>query len=224
MTDVNKTNSSLNSQCMDFCQALARQGLEFKFSVTIGSAFTFSLDTRAKEGKDTSTPVTTTKKRNSPSTRRRNARRREEYLKRKSSSEVAKAGSLKSNQKQQGKDFHCDLCDSYFRSENGLKIHRGKTHKKTPNPEKVRKPPSQPPLCVSPLRDQERVEACHNCGKDMSPAHQCQEDQECDDSDVSEDESSDEEQVEEPSLLSNRAMIGMLLPMIADINRIASKQ
>ena len=193
MTDVNKTNSSLNSQCMEFCQALARQGLEFKFSVTIGSAFTFSLDTRAKEGKDTSTPVTTTKKRNSPSTRRRNARRREEYLKRKSSSEVAKAGSPKSNQKQQGKDFPCDLCDSYFRSENGLKI-------------------------------QERVGACHNCGKDMSPAHQCQEDQECDDSDVSEEESSDEEHVEEPSLLSNRAMIGMLLPMIADINRMASKQ
>ena len=74
----------------------------------------------------------------------------------------------------------------------------------------------------SMVRDQERVEACHNCGKDMSPAHQCQEDQECDDSDVSEDESSDEEQVEEPCLLSNRAMIGMLLPMIADINRIAS--
>ena len=52
MTDVNNTNSSLNSQCMDFCQALARQGLEFKFSVTIGSAFTFSLDARAKEGRD----------------------------------------------------------------------------------------------------------------------------------------------------------------------------
>ena len=58
---------------------------------------------------------------------------------------------------------------------------------------------------------------------DMSPAHQCQEDHECDDSD-SEEGSSDEEPVEEPSLLSNRAMIGMLLPMIADINRMASKQ
>ena len=58
----------------------------------------------------------------------------------------------------------------------------------------------------------------------MSPAHQCREDDESDDSDVSEEESSDEEHVEEPSLLSNRAMIGMLLPMIADINRMASKQ
>ena len=43
MTAASELNSSLNSQCMDFCQALARQGLEFKFSVTIGSAFTFSL-------------------------------------------------------------------------------------------------------------------------------------------------------------------------------------
>ena len=222
MTDVNNTNSSLNSQCMDFCQTLARQGLEFKFSVTIGSAFTFSLDARAKEGRDA--PVTNVKKRNSPSTRRRNARRREEYLKRKFPSEVAKADSPKRNKKQQGDGFHCDLCDSTFKSENGLKIHRGKTHKEHPSPEKVREPPPQPPLSVSPPRSQERVEACHNCGMDMSPAHQCQEDHECDDSDVSEEESSDEEQVEEPSLLSNRTMIGMLLPMIANMNRIASKQ
>ena len=93
MTDVNNTNSSLNSQCMDFCQALARQGLEFKFSVTISSAFTFSLDARAKEGRD-APPVTTVKKRNSPSTRRRNARDREEFLKRNPPSKVAKAGSL----------------------------------------------------------------------------------------------------------------------------------
>ena len=107
-----------------------------------------------------------------------------------------------------------------------MKIHRGKTHKEHPSPEKVREPPPQPPLSVSPprCRSQERVEACHNCGMDMSPAHQCQEDHECDDSDDSEEESSDEEHVEEPSLLSNRAMIGMLLPMIADINRMASKQ
>ena len=105
-----------------------------------------------------------------------------------------------------------------------MKIHRGKTHKEHPSPEKVREPPPQPPLSVSPPRSQERVEACHNCGMDMSPAHQCHEDHEYDDSDVSEEESSDEEHVEEPSLLSNRAMIGMLLPMIADINRMASKQ
>ena len=223
MTAASEFNCSLNSQCTDCCQALARQGLEFKFSVTIGSAFTFSLDARAKEGRD-APPVTTVKKRKSPFTWRRNAWRREEYLKRKFPSEVAKADSPKRNKKQQGDGFNCDLCESTFKSENGLKIHRGKTHKEHPSPEKVREPPPQPPLSVSPPRSQERVEACHNCGMDMSPAHQCQEEHECDDSDVSEEESSDEEQVEEPSLLSNCTMIGMLLPIIADMNRIASKQ
>ena len=172
MTAPSELNSSLNSQCMDFCQALARQGLEFKFSVTIGSAFTFFLDARAKEGRD----VTTVKRRNSPSTRRKNTKRREEYLKRKCPTKVAKADSPKSNKKQQGNSFNCDLCDSTFRSENGMKIHRGKTHKEHPSPEKVREPPPQPPLSVSPPRSQERVEACQNCGMDMSPAHQCLED------------------------------------------------
>ena len=98
-----------------------------------------------------------------------------------------------------------------------MKIHRGKTHKEHPSPEKVREPPPQPPLSVSPPRSQERVEACHNCGMDMSPAHQCQEDHECDDSD-SEEGSSDEEQVEEPSPLSNRAMVGMMAAMLAEMD------
>ena len=85
MAAVDESNSSLNAQCMEFCQALARQGLAFKCSVTIGSHFTFSLD--AKEGK--ATPATRNKKRSSPSTRRRNAKRREEFLKNKSSSATA---------------------------------------------------------------------------------------------------------------------------------------
>ena len=52
---------------------------------------------------------------------------------------------------------------------------------------------------------------------DMSPAHQCQEDHECDGSD-SEEGSSDEEQVEEPSPLSNRAMVGMMAAMLAEMD------
>ena len=70
-----EVDSSLLSQCLDFCQALARQGHAFNLSVAIGASFTFSLDTRSKEA----SPVT--KKKASPSTLRRNARRREDYLK-----------------------------------------------------------------------------------------------------------------------------------------------
>ena len=157
MTAVSVTDSSLTTQCLDFCQALAGQGKVFKFSITIDSTFTFSLDTR--EGKETF--PTRIKKRSSPSTIRRNAKRREEYLKR-SPSEAATATGLETIQKQCNA-FQCDHCDSTFKTENGLKIHKGRSHKEASSPEKIRKPSSQSSLIVSPIREQSRVEPCHNC-------------------------------------------------------------
>ena len=171
MTAVSVTDSTLTTQCLDFCQALAGQGKVFKFSITIDSTFTFSLDTR--EGKETF--PTRIKKRSSPSTIRRNAKRREEYLKR-SPSEAATATGLETIQKQCNA-FQCDHCDSTFKTENGLKIHKGRSHKEASSPEKIRKPSSQSSLIVSPIREQSRVEPCHNCGMDMAPTHQCQNDQ-----------------------------------------------
>ena len=41
-------------------------------------------------------------------------------------------------------------------------------------PEKLRNSSSQTSLPVSPIRDQGRVEACHNCDRDMSPTHICE--------------------------------------------------
>ena len=69
-----EVDSSLLSQCLDFCQALARQGHAFNLSVAIGASFTFSLDTRSK---DVASQVT--KKKASPSTLWINTKRREEY-------------------------------------------------------------------------------------------------------------------------------------------------
>ena len=153
MAAVDESNSSLNAQCMEFCQALARQGLAFKFSVTIGSHFTFSLD--AKEGK--ATPATRNKKRSSPSTRRRNAKRREEFLKKKSSSATAAIG-MASNQKQVSA-FQCDHCDSSFKTKNGLKIHKGKSHKEAATPEALRRQqPKEASLLASPMLDVSREE------------------------------------------------------------------
>ena len=83
MTAVSATDSSLTTQCLDFCQALAGQGKVFKFSLTIGSSFTFSLDTR--EGK--ATLPTRIPKKKSPSTLKRNAKRREDFLAKKSTSQ-----------------------------------------------------------------------------------------------------------------------------------------
>ena len=75
MATAGEADCSLASKCMDFCQALASQGLPFHFSLNIGPDFTFSLDTRGKAG-----ATFVAKKKASPSTQRRNARRREEFL------------------------------------------------------------------------------------------------------------------------------------------------
>ena len=66
------------SQCMDFCHALASHQKIFTFSLTIGSTFSFSLDTR-----ESLTPAAEAVKRKSPSAKRRNARRRAEFLQKK---------------------------------------------------------------------------------------------------------------------------------------------
>jgi len=176
MTAVSMTYSSLTTQCLDFCQALVGQGKVFKFSITINSSFTFSLDTR--EGK--ATLPTRIPKRKSPSTLKRNAKRREDFLAKKSTSQSsAVVTDLESNQQPMKpcEAFECDQCDSSFKTVNGLKIHKGKSHKEVSSPEKMRKSFPQPSLSVSPIRDQSRVESCHNCDEEMSPTHLCQNDQ-----------------------------------------------
>ena len=81
-------DSSLASQCMDFCHALASQNKSFTFSLTIGSTFAFSLDT--KESLLTAAEAV---KRKSPSAIRRNARRRAEFLKKRSEPPSSSIGS-----------------------------------------------------------------------------------------------------------------------------------
>ena len=132
--EMGEDNSNLASQCMAFCQALASKGQTFSFALNVGSSFTFSLDTR---GNGTSS---LTKKRKSPSTRRRNARRRAEFLAKKrgppEKSTPEKVFFLKKKTPEKvarpvkAKEFKCDQCEKDFKSENGLNIHIGKTHKK----------------------------------------------------------------------------------------------
>ena len=74
---VSEEDAKLASQCLDLCQTLAGKSLAFSFSLTIGSSFSFSVDTR---GKEVSTPQ---KKKKTPSTLRRDARRREQFLRKK---------------------------------------------------------------------------------------------------------------------------------------------
>ena len=172
MTAVGENNTSLANQCMDFCKALNRQGKDFKFSLTIGDTFSFSLDAR---GGNVPAPKSRRKK-VSPSTVKRNARRKKEFLSKKntpmSSSEenVEHLELVKTT-------FKCDQCEAVFKTRNGLKIHIGKSHKEALNsPEKLRETSSEILLTVSPTRENSREEPCPNCGGDMSPTHLCQDD------------------------------------------------
>ena len=74
---VGEEDAKLASQCLDLCQTLAGKSLTFSFSLTIGSSFSFSVDTRGKE------VLVPHRKKKTPSTLRRDARRREELLKKK---------------------------------------------------------------------------------------------------------------------------------------------
>ena len=84
--------SPLANKCFDFCKALASQGMAFSFSLTLGSNFSFSLDTREMAPHSVTQDKAWKKK--SPSTIRRNARRRDEFLRKKQSPAAAPARPL----------------------------------------------------------------------------------------------------------------------------------
>ena len=175
---------------MAFCQALANQGKMFQFSLTIGPAFSFTLDTRCKDNL-----ASTAKKRVSPSTLRRNAKRREEFLKQKLKPVPEQAKIVTDKESTiQSATFQCDQCDNIFKTESGLKIHVGKLHKLPPT-EKVRDISKATSLSVSPLKDSPRSIACHNCGEEMLPSHIC--DEVKGDSDVGEEVNEKDSEIEE---------------------------
>ena len=123
-------NAALVTQCMDFCQTLATKSLTISFILTLGDSFTFSLDTNGKE--TLAPPAKEKKKKKTLSSLRRDARRRAKFLKEKL--EVSNGGGQVSEEEeaeiQVEKKFKCDQCKNTFKSENGLKIHLGKAHKK----------------------------------------------------------------------------------------------
>ena len=144
MSQLSEEDAKLASQCLDICQTLAGKSLPFSFN--IGPNFSFSVDTREKE------VFASQKKKKTPSTLRRDARRREELLRKKLNAPTVE------------KAFKCDQCDNTFKSENGLKIHVGKSHKNlnsTPaTPDCLRQQPgSSVSLSASPLLDTSREES-----------------------------------------------------------------
>ena len=161
MAAVGENDSSLAIQCLALCQSLERQGKVFKLSLTIGNAFSFSMESR---GGTTPVPINR-KKRASPSTVKRNARRRSEFLARKrmevAASKETQADVEYTQQMPQRAPFPCDQCDLGFKTGNGLKIHVGKSHKVvSKSPEKIREQSSTsdlPILVAFAIRDVSRV-------------------------------------------------------------------
>ena len=171
---VREDNVALVSQCLDFCQTLAGKSQTFSFTLTLGDSFSFSLDTSGKVAL-----VSKAKKKKTPSTLRRNARRRAEFLKKKlddSTSDISSHSEHVSVEEAVGKQaekvvektmFKCDQCENNFKSENGLKIHVGKAHKKvgqrSATPDQLRKQSEgSVSLSASPLLDISREEFYSN--------------------------------------------------------------
>ena len=134
MTSVNKENAALFSQCLDLCQTLSSKSLTFSFALSLGNSFFFCLDT---SGKGALSSEAKKKKKKTPSALRRNARRRAEFSKNKledSTSDTLQSEHVSVEEAVEKvvveKAFKCDQCENSFKSENGLKIHAGKSHKK----------------------------------------------------------------------------------------------
>ena len=227
MATPGEADCSLASKCMNFCQALASQGLSFHFSLNVGLNFTFSLDTRGK-----AKAVPTAKKKVSPSTQRRNVRRREEFLlkKRQSLSTVNPPV-----EKVAVPQFSCVHCEYTNVSEKGLRQHIRMKHRKEQledqlpqssspaTPESLRCSAQATSLAGSPPLHNSREEICPNCDGLLTSDHQCD-----DESDSEEEEGEEEEVTAKPKTIcldpENRAMFGMLLQMHCKMNAAKMKQ
>ena len=165
MTSVNEENAALLSQCLDFCQTLSSKSLTFSFALSLGNSFSFHLDT---SGEGAIAPEAKKKKKKTPSALRRNARRRAEFVKNKIEASTSDAlqsehVSVEEAVEMTEKAFKCDQCEYSFKSENGLKIHAGKSHKKvtslTSTPDRLRQQlEGSVSLSASPLLDASREE------------------------------------------------------------------
>ena len=166
MNASKEDNAALLSQCLDFCQSLSSKSLTFSFALTVTDSFSFSLATRG----EVALASKAKKKKKTPSALRRNARRRAEFLKKKletstGDSTQSEHVSVKETVERvvHEKAFKCDQCENIFKSENGLKIHVGKAHKKvisTPaTPDQLRQQlEGSVSLSSSPLLDASREE------------------------------------------------------------------
>ena len=133
-----------------------------------------------------------------------NKRRREEFLIKKSRS-LENADSDKDAS--QIATFSCDECEHVSKTDKGLKIHKGKTHKSVEN---LRRSSTDHPLEVSPIKEVGRLQPCNNCGENMSRSHVCHSDHEA--------EEVMQEQAKSPVSISpeQRALFGQMFSLYSN--------
>ena len=134
-----KMDSATVEKCLNFCNGLVKSNKQFSFKLSMGKEV--SLNFENKE------PVNSSwnKKKKSPSQLRRENKRRMERKQAEDTEIVTEEANIhffnEVSEEEETGGFKCRECAQTFKSEKGLKIHFGKTHKSEvllPTPEKER--------------------------------------------------------------------------------------
>ena len=152
MTGENSmTHISLTNKCLELCQELANQGKAFKFSIMLGTSFSFLLDTRSKENPQEGME----KKKPSPFSFRRNQKRKQDFLETRKTTPEPKPTHKEAK-------HQCELCDFEMDTKRQLENHERRKHK-----DKDQLCGSTLPLLRPADGINERYHACNTCGKEF---------------------------------------------------------
>ena len=127
MKNMSEVDSSLVSKCMEYTMQLANQGKGFKFSLSLPSGVSFSLDYSQGE---TASRIPE-KKKKSPSTLRRNSQRRKTFLDKKSNDKQAEEQLVHQPPTSLNPKTKCDECEDIFEDNECLRKHVVEKHKES---------------------------------------------------------------------------------------------
>ena len=145
-------------KCLAFCQGLVESNNKFTFNLSLAQdAFIFDNKELANSSCE--------KKKKSPSQLRREKKRKEE---RKNKEEDTVK--VSENLDPESPTFKCDHCEAKFKSEKGLRIHVGKSHKNisSSTPEKERVPSQEKELFLNLTPARESGEELNNADSEES--------------------------------------------------------
>ena len=168
------TNSTIKFRCQEFLQLNnVSQRISDKKLSKWSLIFCVKFDNSTLETFLCTNPICWSESNPSKATQRRNAKRREEFLKKKLKTATVQEKIVTDKESTiRSATFPCEQCGNTFKTESGLKIHIGRSHK-LPPAEKLRNPTEAASLSASPLKDSARSISCHNCDEEMSPSHTC---------------------------------------------------